>query len=387
MRIVQINYVYDRDLIEPDALLDRYRTLTGWSEALAASGCERVTVVQRFRRDATLSRNGVEYLFRADGEAGAPSHWSWPRRVHRAVINARPDVVHVNSLDFPVQTWLLRRSLPRSAAVVVQDHASGAPLEPVTRAQSFRRFVRRHAMRAADAFLFTAAEQGDAWRLAGFIAPDQRVFQIPESSTDVRAIDREAARRQAGIEGIPAVLWVGRLNANKDPLTILDGFAQTLVRLPDAVLTMIFSENDLLPAVEDRLRASPALAGRVRLVGKIAHDLMPAFYSAADIFVLGSHHESCGYALIEACACGLPPVVSDIPSFRVITDDGAIGALWEPGNAADFAGALVKVSRRDQQAARERVLVQFDRVLSWEAIARPAIAAYKEVATFRRSFA
>ena len=387
MHIVQINYVYDRDLFEPDAVLDRYRTLTGWSEALAASGAERVTVVQRFHRDATVSQNGVEYLFRAGGDAGAPSHWDWPRRMHGAAINAKPDVLHVNSLDFPVQTWLMRRGLPRSAAVVVQDHASGAPRPGVRRVRSFRRFVRRHAMRAADAFLFTAAEQADAWRLAGFIAPDQRVFQIPESSTKLRALDREAARRQAGIEGVPAVLWVGRLNANKDPLAILDGFAQTLVRLPDAVLTMIYSENDLLPAVEDRLRASPALAGRVRLVGKVAHELMPAFYSAADIFVLGSHHEGSGYALIEACACGLPPVVTDIPTFRVITDDGAIGALWEPGNPSACAGALLKVSRRDRTAARERVLVQFDRVLSWEAVARQAIAAYKEVVTFRRSFA
>ncbi len=385
MRIVHINYVYDDDLADPDALLDRYHTLTEWSTALAASDSARVTVVQRFRRDASIARNGVDYLFRGDGAAGGPSHWNWPRRVHRAVVDAGPDVVHVNSLDFPIQAWLLRRRLPRSTAVIVQDHASGAPAEAVTGAQSLRRFIRRHAMRAPDAFLFTAAAQSDAWRLAGLIAPDQRVFQIPESSTRFRAIDRTAARRETGMEGIPAVLWVGRLNANKDPLTILEGFAQTLVRLPDAVLTMIYGENDLLGAVESRLRASPALASRVRLVGKVAHDLMPAFYSAADIFVLGSHHEGSGYALIEACACGLPPVVTDIPTFRMITDDGAIGALWEPGNASDFAAALVKVSRRDQEAARERGLLQFDRALSWDALARQTTAAYSEVVTFRRS--
>src|SRR5258706_11726497 len=159
MRIVHINYVYDDDLADPDALLDRYHPLTEWSTVLAASDSARVTVVQRFRRDASIARNGVDYLFRGDGAAGGPSHWNWPRRVHRAVVDAGPDVVHVNSLDFPIQAWLLRRRLPRSTAVVVQDHASGAPAEAVTGAQSLRRFIRRHAMRAPDAFLFTAAPQ------------------------------------------------------------------------------------------------------------------------------------------------------------------------------------------------------------------------------------
>jgi hypothetical protein len=59
--------------------------------------------------------------------------------------------------------------------------------------------------------------------------------------------------------------------------------------------------------------------------------------------------------------------------------------LWEPGNASDFAAALVKVSRRDQQAARQRVLLQFDRVLSWDALARQTTAAYSEMVAFRRS--
>ena len=46
---------------------------------------------------------------------------------------------------------------------------------------------------------------------------------------------------------------------------------------------------------------------------------MAAFYSAADLFVVGSHHEGSGYSLMEACACGAMPVVTDIPTFRLLT--------------------------------------------------------------------
>ena len=45
---------------------------------------------------------------------------------------------------------------------------------------------------------------------------------------------------------------------------------------------------------------------------------MAVCYSAADLFVVGSHHQGSGYALMEACACGAVPVVTAIPTFRLM---------------------------------------------------------------------
>src|SRR5262249_24884144 len=158
-----------------------------------------------------------------------------------------------------------------------------------------------------------------------------------------------------------------RLNPNKDPMTILSGFEQSLADLPAATLTMVYGEDDLLPVVRERVHASPLLRGRVTLVGRVRREVMPAFYSAADIFVLGSHNEGSGYALIEACACGLLPVVSDIPTYRVITAAGSFGALWPAGDADAFARALVRVARANDPSARQRVMQHFDHALSWRA--------------------
>ena len=79
-------------------------------------------------------------------------------------------------------------------------------------------------------------------------------------------------------------------------------------------------------------RSAPACAWLVRW----PHADMPAWFSAADLFVVGSHHEGSGYALMEACACGAVPVVSDIPTFRLLA--GGAGALWPPGDAARSRG-------------------------------------------------
>jgi glycosyltransferase involved in cell wall biosynthesis len=113
---------------------------------------------------------------------------------------------------------------------------------------------------------------------------------------------------------------------------------------------------------------------------------MAAYFSAADLFVAGSHHEGSGYALMEACACGAVPVVTDIPTFRLLTG-GAAGALWPPGDAAAFARALADVSARDLLEERARLSDHFTRALTWDAVGRRALEIYEDVVARRRACA
>jgi len=381
VKIVQVNYAYAAQLSDHAALLDTYETLTGWSEAVARAGAE-VSVVQAFHYDARLRRNGIEYVFCATERAadGSSRRWRRPRALEAAVMAAKPDVIHVNSLEFAPEIWLLRRALPTDVALVVQDHANQVP-----RSFSLKGAVRRRLLAAADAFLFTAEEQSVPWRANGYISDHQRVYTVLESSTRLRPMDRETARSITRTEGRPSVLWVGRLNTGKDPITVLQGFERALEFLPAAVLTMVYGDDELLPAVRRRVSESPALSRSVRLVGLVPHDQMAAFYSAADLFVLGSAHEALGYSLIEACACGVVPVVTNIPSFRVITDTGAIGVLWPHGDASAFATALVDAAKRDLSDERRRVVQHFDRQLSWPVVGTNALAIYRDVRAVRRS--
>src|SRR5207237_4268139 len=360
--VVQVNYAFDERLTDPDALLSRYTTLTGWSEALVDAGARRASVVQRFHRAARLRRNGVDYVF-VGGD------------VRRAVVEAAADVAHVNGLAFAACTWRLRRALPASTAIVVQNHSDTGPMgrAPV------QRLVGAVARGAVDAFLFAAGEHVDRWRRAGFVGPRQPAYQVMEASTRFAPVERGHARSASGIDGAPAVLWVARLNANKDPLTVLDAFERAVRWLPQATLTMIYSGDDLLRDVRARIEQSPALASRVHLVGAVPHERLPPFYSAADLFVVGSHHEGSGYAVIEALACGAVPVVTEIPAFRVLTANGSFGALWPAGDAAACGRALTDVAARNLSGERLRVLDHFARNLSWDAIGRRALAIYAEV--------
>ena len=151
--VVQVNYGFDKQLTDPDALLDRYTTLTGWAGAVRAAGARQSAVVQRFHTSARRVRDGIDYHF-------------VDRGVSRVVAGLAPDVAHVNGLVFPIRTWMLRRALPRGSSIVVQNHSDTGPLgaAPLLRAAG------RATHSAVDAFLFAADEHVLRWEHAGFIS-------------------------------------------------------------------------------------------------------------------------------------------------------------------------------------------------------------------------
>ena len=357
-------------------VLDRYPAMTGWARALVREGADAVTVVQEFHRDEARHADGVEYRFVAGG-AGA---------VARAIARLQPTVVHVNGLVFPLRVRHLRWHLPAGTALLVQDHGGVRDDHAGFRSWAWRARY-RFGLRAADGFLFTAAALADPWRRTGILAERQPIYEVVEASSDLSTAvpDRGASTGEAALPGRPALLWVGALDANKDPLTILDGFERALARVPDAFLSMVFVDDPLLPEVRRRWAASPRLASHVRLMGPVDHARLPALYRAADLFVLGSHQEAAGFALIEAQGFGVTPIVSDIAPFRALTDGGRAGRLFPVGDAPAFARAIEELGATDLRARRALVLAHFERRLSWPAIARRALAVYREASDRRRA--
>jgi glycosyltransferase involved in cell wall biosynthesis len=373
LTVVHVNYAFDRRLRSADELLDRYHTLTGWSRAVRDAGAA-VVVVQAFWRDATLVRDGIRYELRAIPRSRS-------QRVgplHEAVLRCAGDVVHVNGFDSPVQGWRLRRLLPATAALVIQDHGSAPPAPGSPKA-----LLRRLLMRSIDGCLFTSRAQAQPWLDAGVIA-DVQVHDVLEASTRFVPIDRRTARTVTATTGDPALLWVGRLDANKDPLTVLDAVERTLHVAPETTMSMLFTEAPLHDAVVRRIAMSERLRRAVRLVGRVPYDEMPAWFSAADLFVLGSRREASGYAAIEACACGCLPVLTGIPSFRAISGNG-VGWHWAAGDSADCARALIAAASSDRTHGRSRLLRHFDAHLSWCAVGRRATDIYRSVIERRRT--
>ena len=383
LNVLCLSYWYDSKISLPEDLLELYSSTTGWVEALSTEGAQ-VTVLQRFHRHARFERNGVVFQFHADMYGPELHNWQIPWSFHRAIRRvcarmgpkAEATVVHFNGLLFPLHLLALKAMLPRRSPIVVQHHAE----RPW---RGLRRHVQRWGLRAADGFFFAASGLASPWADDGLILDNQPVYQVMEGSTSFRRKDRATARAKTGVTGDPTVLWVGQLISRKDPLTVLRGFESVLQQAPKARLYMIYGNDDLLPEVRARVASSASLARSVTFAGSVPHAEMESYYNSADYFVLGSHYEGSGYALVEALACGVVPVVTDIPSFRVMTDGGKIGACWPPGDAEAFATAFLNVLRQPVEPLSERAVAFFEDQLSFPAIARKAIKAYGAVAARR----
>jgi glycosyltransferase involved in cell wall biosynthesis len=370
MRVAVVNAAADPSLTSPVTLLDTYRSLTGWSEALLDAGATDVRVVQRFHDPADVERRGVVYAFRSHGGRRWRARAAWLHALRGEIAGFDPDVVHVNGTVFGPELATIRHVRPE-ALVVVQHHG-----EPLPRTRAGRLYLRR-ALREADLLLFSTTAHADAWVRAGVVASWARTADVMESSTDMTPVSRDEARRRSQLSGSPACLWVGRLTAVKDPMTVLLGFERALGDLQSAQLAFVHQRDDLLPMLLAYVERRPALRRAVQFRGAIAHDDLPAFYSASDLIVSGSHREGSGYAVIEAQACGTPAAVTDIPSFRVLTDDGRLGVLWRPGDPDACRGAILEVSRASGEL-RQQVRAHFLSRFTWRAIGCRAMKLYEE---------
>jgi glycosyltransferase involved in cell wall biosynthesis len=367
VHVLYFNPYYPPEGISPEKLIERHHASHDWCAGLRAAGIERVSLLQRFNRSFDILYDSVEYRFVDDGGPGELPLLVTPKRVLQRIAESGPDIVHFNGR--PVHIVTFRRALPARTAFVWQHHGGGFPRKLTLP------FLRRNFGRF-DALFFTSLSQADRWRDAGLIAPRQRVFEIPEGSTRFRPCDPVEARGRLGLEPGPLVLWVGHLNPNKDPITVLNGFAATVSKFPGMRLAMLFGSSPLLADVRNAV-SSLNLAAHVNLVGERPHSEMEFWYSAADLFVSGSHSEGSGFALIESMACGCTPVVTDIPPHRTITEGGTVGILWKPGEAAGLSDALQSALRRPRSRAGVREF--FEKRLSVDAVGKAASTAYASI--------
>jgi glycosyltransferase involved in cell wall biosynthesis len=122
----------------------------------------------------------------------------------------------------------------------------------------------------------------------------------------------------------------------------------------------------------------------IRFVGERTD--MPAVYSALDIFVLASYREGFSRASMEAAACGLPMVLSDIRGCREIGTDGEHLLLVTPRDPDALAAGITRLlddaplRARLALAARERANVEFDQ----RRISAVSLRTYAEVLAGRQ---
>jgi glycosyltransferase involved in cell wall biosynthesis len=369
MKIGYINHFYDADTLVNN-YLNRYPTIYGWCKSLRDLGQE-IIVYQRFNKDHFFEKDGVKYFLVNDGKRSDLKSYQNSPLFHSKISEDNYDIIHVNSFIYTYHAYLLKKRNYLSK-IVIQHHAE-------IMQQSLKRIILKRLSSSADGFIFTSKEIYNDWVNKNSVVRRKNVAEIMEGSSNFTISNRNKARIKSGMVGEPVLLWVGRLNENKDPVTVIKGFSNLLHGYPNAKLYMIYSDDKLKEQVYSLISQSGLLEDSVKLFGFINHINLDDYYNSADYFVLGSHYEGSGYSLVEAMSCGVVPIVTDIPSFRMITNNGQIGGLWNCGDIESFYETAKKVLNRSLAVESKKVLDFFSANLSYPAIGMKAKKFYESL--------
>ena len=131
-----------------------------------------------------------------------------------------------------------------------------------------------------------------------------------------------------------SLAFVGRLSSEKN----LHPLLEALSGLDGASLTLV-GDGPLRSELESR---AEALGVEARFLGRVSHKRLPAILTRSEAFVLPSLYEGHPKAAIEAMACGLPVIGTDVPGIRDLVRDGETGVLSGTG-AEELRGAVERV--------------------------------------------
>jgi glycosyltransferase involved in cell wall biosynthesis len=287
-------------------------------------------------------------------------------RFNRWLRRESPDVVHAH---LPHAAWLARWSRLAAPVRVVVD-----TLHSSSTGTLGRRLGYRWSGWLANRVTAVSRAVAEAHRSAAMAGEDK--LTVLPNGVDMEAwrpdaTVRTAVRRELGLH--EEFLWfaAGRLDPVKDYPTLL----RAMVEVPESARLVIAGSGPFESELR-RLSREFGLERRVRFLG-FEPDVR-RWMLAADGFVLSSRWEGLPMGLLEAAACALPAVATDVPGTREVIADGQTGWLTPHGNAAALGAAMTRMMRtlsEERKAmgerARQRVIERFslEAVLDrWEAL-------------------
>nr|WP_286197433.1 glycosyltransferase [Variovorax boronicumulans] len=253
--------------------------------------------------------------------------------------------------------------------------------------------IERDCVRDADAVI-AECPQDRADLIGLYNAAPQRLALVPcgFDPQEFAPMDRAEARRALGLEPDEfLVLQLGRLVPRKGVDNVVHAMALLRDRLPPgrrARLLVVGGETPEPDAARTpeigRLRALAGelgIAAEVQFTGHRARHALRPFYAAADVFVSTPWYEPFGITPLEAMACAIPVLASDVGGLRHSVVDGATGFLVPPHDPAALTARLALLQQDPALAARlgaaGRRRVQ--RLFTWDKVVDGLLGVYRGI--------
>lgn len=269
--------------------------------------------------------------------------------------------------------------LPKAAVVTIQDLSFLAYPEGFRRGQRLynRLFVRMSAHRARHVIVTSHYTKQDLVRrfhispdkvTVTHLAMDEQFRPLPE-----RATLEEFRRRK----GLPEhfVLYLGTIEPRKNLIRLIQAYAMLKRKGLPHHLVIGGGKGWLY----DKIYAAAQESGvqdSVHFPGFIPQNEMVLWYNSADLFVYPSLFEGFGLPPLEAMACGVPVITSNVSSLPEIVGDGALTV--NPLYVEEIAEAMhTLLTNREQRERWRQAGLKRASAFSWAHTARQTIGVYR----------
>jgi glycosyltransferase involved in cell wall biosynthesis len=212
--------------------------------------------------------------------------------------------------------------------------------------------------------------------------PQDKITVVYEAASPIfRPLDRQEARQQVrdrhGIDA-PFVLFVSTIEPRKNVPSLLRAVWQLQQCYKEDVHIVLAGGKGWLYedafAVVDELN----LDSRAHFVGRVSSEDLLYLYNAAEVLAHPAFYEGFGLPPLEAMACGLPVIVSNVASLPEVVGDA--GLLVDPHDVDELTVSMWRVLNDAElhREMQEKGLRQAER-FSWERAARETQAIYELV--------
>lgn len=199
--------------------------------------------------------------------------------------------------------------------------------------------------------------QCDAYFVKQKIAAD---FKIPEDKITVfpwgidlkifRKLGKKECRDKLKIDKDKFIVIFSR---HLEPVYginyLLNGFKK-FINSKDNVILLIIADGKLRNETE-KFISSNGLTDKIRLIGRIPNDLLPVYLNASDVYVSPSLSDGTSLSLLEAMACGLGLVVTELPAIKEwVSDKNGISV---PVQNSDAISAALQRYYEDSRLIKE----------------------------------
>lgn len=224
--------------------------------------------------------------------------------------------------------------------------------------------------------------------------PSSKISVIPPG-VDIRhfyPIPKDEAKEVVNLpENTHMILYVGRI----EPLKGIDSLIQAISMIQKSgelkccphSLVIIGGEPEAKP---EEMNAEMArlqdlveelgIENFVIFLGKQDQQMLPYYYSAAEVVVMPSHYESFGMVALESMACGTPVIASQVGGLAFLVRDGETGFVVPGNDIEKLSNRLVDLIRnkelRNKLGAKS---ADYAQLYSWENISSKILEVYREV--------